>query len=586
MSIRKFRKNMKPIVWFITIAFFISLVVMYGASFVGGNNSNKTAFKLNGEKISDVTVQRAIMQAKDAYSRYLKSIPDEKMIGTLALNNLINNELLLEKAKDLKIKVSNSEIKEQMGALENQLGSKVAFKNFILQQGYTTNTFKEEIKDNLIRNRFLENLRENIKITPEESEKYYSDYREVAFGNKSYNDVKNQIENALKDQKMAEEYLNVISTARKNMKLDDLKEEYKNYLEKKEFTVDGVDITNLEYFQKILASLQMTNGDLEQAKKIAKAELEYEAKFLNLLKKEVTISNNLPLDMQVELGAREVYNKFRKNVKYTPEELKAFFETNKENYNIQKSADADLAVIEIAKDDQAAKEKAEKILKEVTPQNFAEKAKEYSMGPTAQNGGNLGTFTKGQMVKEFEDAVFAGKVGEVYPEVVKSKFGYHIIYVQAKEGDSATASHILIMAAPSEKTTLETEKMVKQIVSDLDKKVVTFDGLKKDGRIALSEKVDGISEEGYIEGLGYRPKLVKDIFASEIGKINFVKEDNFYFIFRKDSQVEAKEVTFEEVKSVVTNDYINRKAQEELKVLENQIIKPVESESVTDEAEK
>ena len=124
------------------------------------------------------------------------------------------------------------------------------------------------------------------------------------------------------------------------------------------------------------------------------------------------------------------------------------------------------------------------------------------------------------------------------------------------------------------------------ILSDLDKKVVTFDGLKKDGRVALSEKVDDISEEGYIEGLGYRPELVKDIFASEIGKINFVKEDNFYFIFRKDSQVEAKEVTFEEVKSVVTNDYINRKAQEELKVLESQIIKPVESEIITDEAGK
>lgn len=586
MSIRKFRKNMKPIVWFITIAFLISLVVMYGASFVGGNGPSKTALKLNGEKISDVTVQRAILQAKDAYSRYMKAVPDEKMIGTIAFNNVINNELLLEKAEDLKIKVSGSEVKQQVEALEKQLGSKAAFKNFILQQGYTTNTFKEEIKDNLIRNKFLESLRENIKITPEESEKYYSDYREVAFGNKSYNDVKDQIENALKDQKMAEEYLNVISTARKNMKIEDLKEEYKNYLEKKEFTVDGVDITNLEYFQKILAALQMTNGNLEQAKKVAKAELEYEAKFLNLLKKEVTISNNLPLDMQVELGAREVYNKFRKNVKYTPEELKAFFEANKENYNIQKSADANLAVIEIAKDDQAAKEKAEKILKEVTPQNFAEKAKEYSMGPTAQNGGNLGTFTKGQMVKEFEDAAFAGKVGEVYPEVVKSKFGYHIIYVQAKEGESVTASHILIMAAPSEKTTLETEKMVRQIVSDLDKKVVTFDGLKKDGRVVLSEKVDGISEEGYIEGLGYRPELVKDIFASEIGKINFVKENNFYFIFRKDSQVEAKEVTFEEVKSVVTNDYVNRKAQEELKVLESKIVKPAESEILTDEAGK
>ncbi|APH06052.1 peptidylprolyl isomerase [Bacillus weihaiensis] len=61
--------------------------------------------------------------------------------------------------------------------------------------------------------------------------------------------------------------------------------------------------------------------------------------------------------------------------------------------------------------------------------NFEELAKEYSTDPgSAQNGGELGWFGEGAMVKEFQDAAFKLKEGEV-SEPVKSEFGYHIIKV-------------------------------------------------------------------------------------------------------------------------------------------------------------
>ncbi|XQY92665.1 peptidylprolyl isomerase [Metabacillus sp. HB246100] len=61
--------------------------------------------------------------------------------------------------------------------------------------------------------------------------------------------------------------------------------------------------------------------------------------------------------------------------------------------------------------------------------NFEELAKEYSTDPgSAQNGGDLGWFGEGAMVKEFQDAAFKLKEGEV-SEPVKSEFGYHIIKV-------------------------------------------------------------------------------------------------------------------------------------------------------------
>ena len=58
---------------------------------------------------------------------------------------------------------------------------------------------------------------------------------------------------------------------------------------------------------------------------------------------------------------------------------------------------------------------------------FADLAKEYSECPSRKKGGDLGFFSKRQMVPEFEKAVLSLKVGELYHEPVKTKFGYHII---------------------------------------------------------------------------------------------------------------------------------------------------------------
>lgn len=57
---------------------------------------------------------------------------------------------------------------------------------------------------------------------------------------------------------------------------------------------------------------------------------------------------------------------------------------------------------------------------------FEELAKEHSLCPSKQNGGDLGTFSSGQMVPEFEKAVQALDIGGV-SEPVETQFGYHII---------------------------------------------------------------------------------------------------------------------------------------------------------------
>ena len=93
---------------------------------------------------------------------------------------------------------------------------------------------------------------------------------------------------------------------------------------------------------------------------------------------------------------------------------------------------------------------------------FAELAKAHSACPSSAKGGDLGEFTHGQMVKEFDEVAFAQPVGKV-SDPVKTQFGYHLVMttkktpaVEAKDGKPAApekvqASHILVKAEKAQK---------------------------------------------------------------------------------------------------------------------------------------
>jgi len=94
--------------------------------------------------------------------------------------------------------------------------------------------------------------------------------------------------------------------------------------------------------------------------------------------------------------------------------------------------------------DARAHRRAEEILAEIRRGgNFAELARRNSADPSAQQGGMLGWFRQGQMVRPFEEMAYSLLPGQVSP-VVKTEYGYHIIKLEKARGPERQARHILI----------------------------------------------------------------------------------------------------------------------------------------------
>ncbi len=118
-------------------------------------------------------------------------------------------------------------------------------------------------------------------------------------------------------------------------------------------------------------------------------------------------------------------------------ELQAYFEANREKYATPevKARHILVSVAEDASEEQVAE--ARKKIEDIKTQlgkgaDFAELAKKYSDDKSnAENGGDLGWFGKGVMVKEFEDAAFALDIGKI-SEPVRTRYGFHLIKVEDK----------------------------------------------------------------------------------------------------------------------------------------------------------
>jgi peptidyl-prolyl cis-trans isomerase SurA len=178
--------------------------------------------------------------------------------------------------------------------------------------------------------------------------------------------------------------------------------------------------------------------------------------------------------------------------------------------------------------------------------SFEAMVKKYSQDNfSKQTGGDIYWFTAGQIVPEFEVAAYATPVGEVYPKIVKTKFGYHIIKVTDREKRryKLRAKHILIKnaeeqkgmvdAIPGEKPFVKISKIREEIVNGAD-----FDSLAR----KYSDD-PGSGAKGGDLGFFERRMMVKPfdeaVFALKIGELSEIIKTRFgYHIIQLTEELE------------------------------------------------
>lgn len=211
-------------------------------------------------------------------------------------------------------------------------------------------------------------------------------------------------------------------------------------------TVDGTKITDEDV---VNALMQATQGRLaqlppqkqEQLKKqfleemIAKEVIYKDAKKKGITKtkeykKELKkIVESIKKDLAIRLWQKKLLD----GIKISTKELKEYYNKNKQEFMQKESVHA--RHILVKSEDEAKKiiSQLKNLKGKALKEKFIELAKSKSTGPSGPKGGDLGYFTKGQMVPEFEKAAFSLKPGEITKKPVKTQFGYHVIYVEDKK---------------------------------------------------------------------------------------------------------------------------------------------------------
>lgn len=567
MAIRKFRQRMKVITLVITIAFAVSSAALYVMNQMSYTTTKNYAFKINGNKVK----LEDVMRSKSMLANNFRNEVDEDIIGVLALNQVVENELAQELADSLKIKISSKDINNEYQNIESNFKDKEQFKRMLTAQGYTKASLKKELEKSMRSIKAREVIGSQVTVNDEEIGKYYEENKFYLFQGLPLEDVKERVKQYLIQEKVNDLYQQELEKLKDKMVLSDVNQEFDKYMEKVQVEKDGVEFTNVDY-SKIYITFISNGLEKEAAKEETDKFIESQVKMVKAAEDNgIEIAKDLPVSLKVKEAYEKLYSKLESQVVVNDEELNKFFEANRMRYDIYPSADAYIAYVKLNPSDadkKIANEKAKEILKTVNKDNFASIAKEKSECPSAANGGELGWFTKEDMVAEFSDAAFKGKAGEIYPEVVDTVFGSHIIFVQEKNEDDKTvrASHILVKSNVSPETIAERVKLEEEQALKLSNGEIKFENLPKD-RYVDSSLFTKITEQGYIPGIGYKEELAEEIYKAPLNKVVVKNIGKDIYVFQKIKEVQSKKMTLDEVKEQVTKDYKAQKTMEEIQNL-------------------
>jgi peptidyl-prolyl cis-trans isomerase D len=252
------------------------------------------------------------------------------------------------------------------------------------------------------------------------------------------------------------------------------------------------------------------------------------------------------------------------NAQPTPQEIQQYYTAHQAEFSTPEQSRSRHILIQVAKGadaktDDAAKAKAEGILKQIQGgANFADLAKKNSDDPGSKDsGGELGFAQRGHMVPEFDNAIFTQKIGDT--KIIKTQFGYHIVQVEERQAAHTQQLNEVLPTIQaklmSQKSAAAQENYARALTSEAIK-----NGLQKTAEAHHLQLVTTppVNSQGVITALPDGSQLIARAFASKQGDpAQSAPTGEGYAVFQVTGVTAAHAPGFADWKSHVADDYRN-----------------------------
>jgi len=252
------------------------------------------------------------------------------------------------------------------------------------------------------------------------------------------------------------------------------------------------------------------------------------------------------------------------NAQPTQPEIQQYYTAHQAEFSTPEQSRSRHILIQVAKGadaktDEAAKAKAEGILKQIQGgANFADLAKKNSDDPGSKDsGGELGFAQRGHMVPEFDNAIFMQKIGDT--KIIKSQFGYHIVQVEERQAAHTQQLNEVLPTIQaklmSQKSAAAQENYARALTSEAIK-----NGLQKTAEAHHLQLVTTppVNSQGVITALPDGSQLIARAFASKQGDpAQSAPTGEGYAVFQVTGVTAAHAPAFADWKSHVADDYRN-----------------------------
>jgi len=453
----------KTIIWSIALAFVGTIFYSWG---MGGASSSSGGIvaTVNGAKISQAEYERTFNNIINFYREQLQSQFSEELIQKLdlkaqALDTLIQKKILLIKANELDIQVSDEEVINQINNLSAFQRDKVfhneTYQNYLKFKRLTPLEFEESQREILLLEKISNLVKSNVKVSPNELDEAF----------------------ILANEKIKLDYVVIPTNHFKSEEKVD-KEEMKSFYEKNKNRFEVPEKIKIQYVKAIPKNyenlIDIRDEDIEDY---------YKTKI-------------------ADFRVRKMYE--AAHILFRPEAK-------------------DDSLEESIKSEERAEEKANDVLKKIrNGASFSELAKKHSDDPVSgENGGSLGEFPEGMMATEFENALKKLKAKET-SEPIKTSYGYHIIRLNKISPERIKpldeVKEEVIKKLKENKTRQKMRRVVKHIHRSA-KEDQDLAGAAQENNLSV-QTTSFISRENHIvTDIGNNPDFFNQAFSLEDNKV-------------------------------------------------------------------